>query len=39
MKLPYQLMMSDFSHQFYLPVGHRTIHEEHEKHGEHEEDV
>ena len=36
MKLPYQLMMSDSSHQFYLPAGYRAICEEHEEHGEHE---
>src|SRR6266498_2968770 len=35
MELPYQLMMSDSSHQFYLPAGHRAIREEHEEHGEH----
>ncbi len=39
MELPYQLMISDSSHLFYLPAGHRTIREEHEEHGEHEEDV
>ena len=36
MELLYQLMMSDFLHQFYLPAGHRAIREEHEEHGEHE---
>ena len=39
MELPYQLMMSGSSHQFYLPVGHRAIREEYEEHGEHEDDV
>ena len=37
MELPYQLMMSDSSHQFYLSARHHTIREEHEKHSEHEE--
>src|SRR6266498_4137945 len=36
MKLPYQLMMSGSSHQFYLPAGYCAIREEHEEHGEHE---
>ena len=36
MELPYQLMMSGFSHQFYLSAGHRAIREEHEEHDEHE---
>src|SRR6266498_4209945 len=39
MELPYQLMMSDSSHQFYLPAGHRAIREEYKEHDEHEEDV
>src|SRR6266496_3908828 len=39
MELPYQLMMSGFSHQFYLSAGHRTIRKKHEEHGEHEEHV
>ncbi len=38
-ELPYQLMISGFSHQFYLPAGHRAICEEHKKYGEHEEHV
>ena len=39
MELPYQLMMSDSSHQFYLSAGHRAICEEHEEHGKYEEHV
>ncbi len=39
MELPYQLMMSDSSYQFYLPAGHCAICEEHEEYGEHEEHV
>ena len=39
MKLPYQLMMSGFSHQFYLLAGYRTIYEEHEEYGKYEEHV
>ncbi len=39
MKLLYLLMMSDFSHQFYLLIEHHTIREEHKEHGEYEEYV
>ena len=39
MELPYQLMISDFSHQFYLLAGHCTIRKEHEEYSEHEEHV
>ena len=39
MELPYQLMMSGFSHQFYLLTEYRAIREEHKEHNEHEEHV
>ncbi len=39
MELPYQLMMSGSSHQFYLLAEHHAIHKEYKEHGEYEEHV
>ncbi len=39
MELLYQLMMSGFSHQFYLLAGHRAIRKEHKEYSEHEKHV
>ncbi len=39
MELPYQLMMSGSSHQFYLSAEHHAIREKHEEHGEHKEHI
>ncbi len=39
MELPYQLMMSSSSHQFYLLAGHHIIHEKYEKYSKHEKHV
>ena len=39
MELPYQLMMSDSSYQFYLLARHHAIRKEHEEHDKLEEHI